>query len=130
MLITLFLSLFSGVSIAKKANLNTVTITTLAVSPKVCVVSELQDFCDLDLQFDWQLSTPNDICLYQENQLINCWKQQSLGQFNYKARVQVETIYSLINPHTGELLAKTYIEVQSTRAKKSKHGLRSPWSFF
>ncbi|MFT4953404.1 MAG: hypothetical protein ACI9A0_003116, partial [Pseudoalteromonas tetraodonis] len=51
------------------------------------------------------------------------------GQLSYKARVQVETIYSLINPHTGVSLASVQIEVQTAYAKK-KHRLRSPWSFF
>ncbi|GAA62106.1 hypothetical protein P20652_4001 [Pseudoalteromonas sp. BSi20652] len=115
-------SLFSGNSNAQA--------TIFSISPKVCVVSEQQDFCDLDLQFNWQLNTTSDVCLYKKKEQLYCGQQQSSGQFNYKARVQVETIYSLINPHTGGVLAKTKIEVQSAHAKKNRRRLRSPWSFF
>ncbi|ASM49317.1 hypothetical protein PESP_a1167 [Pseudoalteromonas espejiana DSM 9414] len=122
MLIVLSVFLFSPPVVAQNAYLN--------VSPKVCVVSELQEFCDLDLKFNWQLEAPSDVCLYQQNKLIKCWQEQAFGEFEYKARVQVETIYSLINPHTGVLIAKTHIEVQSADAKKSRRRLRSPWSYF
>jgi hypothetical protein len=115
-------SLFSGHSTAQTA--------TLSTSPKVCVISELQEYCDLNLQFNWHLDVSNDVCLYQQKKQIHCWKQQRSGQFHYKARVQVETIYSLINSDTGVLLAKTQVEVQSVHAKTGRHRLRSPWSFF
>ena len=112
--------LLSGVSVAQ---------TILDVSPKVCVVSEQHDFCDLNLQFKWQQLAVKDVCLYQQNTQIRCWQQQGSGQFSYKARVQVETIYSLINPHTGDSLASVLVEVQSAHTKK-QYRLRSPWSFF
>ncbi|WP_171036157.1 MULTISPECIES: DUF3019 domain-containing protein [Pseudoalteromonas] len=122
MLIVLTVFLFSPPVVAQNASLK--------VSPKVCVVSEQQAFCDLDLKFNWQQPSPSDVCLYQQNKLIKCWQQQAVGEFEYKARVQVETIYSLINPHTGVLIAKTHVEVQSADAKKSRRRLRSPWSYF
>lgn len=117
----LIATLFSGTSVAQT--------TTLNVSPKVCVVSEQQDFCDLNLQFSWQQIVARDVCLYQQSKPIQCWQQQTSGQYNYKARVQVETLYFLINPHTGDALASVHVEVQSAHAKK-KYRLRSPWSFF
>ncbi|MBH0089817.1 DUF3019 domain-containing protein [Pseudoalteromonas sp. NSLLW218] len=121
-LVVFITTFFSGFSVAQPP--------FFSVSPKVCVVSEQQGFCDLDLQFEWQLNAYSDVCLYQQERLLQCWEQQLSGQFNYKARVQVETIYSLINPHTGVLLAKTQVEVQSAHAKKNRRRLRSPWSFF
>ncbi|MGO2370977.1 DUF3019 domain-containing protein [Pseudoalteromonas sp. KG3] len=102
----------------------------LTVTPKVCVVSEQQEFCDLDLKFAINLPYKMDVCLYHEKQQLQCWQQLTKERFNHKARVQVETIYSLVNPHTDELLATTRIEVQSTRAKTTRRRLRSPWSFF
>ncbi|WP_338362571.1 DUF3019 domain-containing protein [uncultured Pseudoalteromonas sp.] len=122
MLIVLTAFLFSPPVIAKNA--------FLKVSPKVCVVSDQQAFCDLNLVFNWQQALPSDVCLYEQTKLIKCWQQQAVGEFEYKARVQVETIYSLINPHTGVLIAKTHVEVQSADAKKSRRRLRSPWSYF
>ncbi|MGO2477770.1 MAG: DUF3019 domain-containing protein [Pseudoalteromonas sp.] len=103
---------------------------SLNVTPKVCVISDQQDFCDLELNFDWKIAEPLDVCLYQDSEQLFCWQQAQLGRFNYKARVQVETLYSLINPHTGDLLATARIEVQSTQAKTTRRRLRSPWSFF
>lgn len=121
-LIVFITTLFSGFSMAQTAN--------LSVSPKVCAVSEQHEFCDLDLQFNWHSYTSSDVCLYHNDEQLQCWQQQRSGHFNYKARVQVETIYSLINPHTGALIASTQIEVQSAHAKKNRRRLRSPWSFF
>lgn len=102
----------------------------LGVSPKVCVVSEQQGFCDLDLNFTISLPQAMDVCLYQKNQQLKCWQQVKLTQFEYKAHVQVETIYSLVNSHTEEQIATASVEVQSTHAKTTRRRLRSPWSFF
>ncbi|WP_418607267.1 DUF3019 domain-containing protein [Pseudoalteromonas sp. US3C1013] len=121
MLVVFAASFFSNLSVAKASSLN--------ASPKVCVVSEQQEFCDLELKFKWQLSEPSDVCLYQQDTQLQCWQGVKKGQFSYKARVQVETIYSLINPLTGVSLASVQVEVQTAYAKK-KHRLRSPWSFF
>ncbi|MEH6393489.1 DUF3019 domain-containing protein [Pseudoalteromonas sp.] len=117
-----FLLVWPKLAVAKK--------DILTVTPKVCVVSEQQEFCDLDLKFALNMPYKMDVCLYHERQQLQCWQQVTTEQFNHKARVQVETIYSLVNPHTDELLATTRIEVQSTRAKTTRRRLRSPWSFF
>ena len=111
-------------------NLGISQAASLNVTPKVCVVSEQQNFCDLELNFDCQIAQPLDVCLYQNSEQLFCWQQAQLGRLNHKARVQVETLYSLINPHTGDLLATARIEVQSTQAKTTRRRLRSPWSFF
>ncbi len=103
---------------------------SFTVSPKVCVISQVQDFCDLDLKFEWQGDVVGDVCIYEQSKKIHCWQQQRAGEFNYKARVQVETIYSLINSKSGVLIAKAQVEVQSTHVQKSRRRLRSPWSFF
>ena len=117
-----FLLVWPKLAVAKK--------DILTVSPKVCVVSEQQEFCDLDLEFALNMPYKMDVCLYHEKQQLQCWQQVTAERFNHKARVQVETIYSLVSPHTDELLATTRIEVQSTRAKTTRRRLRSPWSFF
>lgn len=102
----------------------------LGVSPKVCVVSEQQGFCDLDLKFTISLPKKMDVCLYQQKQQLKCWQQVKVASLIYKAHVQVETIYSLVNSRTHEQIATTSIEVQSTHAKTTRRRLRSPWSFF
>ncbi|WP_394192080.1 DUF3019 domain-containing protein [Pseudoalteromonas atlantica] len=102
----------------------------LSVSPKVCVVSEQQDICDLDLKFTVSLPKKMDVCLYEQSQQLQCWQQVKVASFNYKAHVHIKTLYSLHNPHTDEQIATASIDVQSTRAKTTRRRLRSPWSFF
>ncbi|KTF16228.1 DUF3019 domain-containing protein [Pseudoalteromonas sp. H105] len=116
------LTIFSFKAVAKK--------DMLSISPKVCVVSEQQDFCDLDVKFTVSLPKKMDVCLYEHKQQLKCWLQVQVASFDYKAHVHVKTLYSLNNPHTDELLATASIEVQSTHAKVSRRRLRSPWSFF
>lgn len=105
-------------------------VATFSVTPKVCVVSQKKEFCDLELQFNWQIDSLSDVCLYKHYERLFCWQKQRSGQFNYKARVHDKTIYSLIDSKSGVLLAKTQVEVQSANSKKTRLRLRSPWSFF
>ena len=104
--------------------------TQFDITPKVCVVLQQHEFCDLELKISWKTAQPQDLCLYQNNQQIQCWTDSNNGLYSHKARVQVETIYSLVNPHTGSEIATAKVEVQSTEAKTKRRRLRSPWSFF
>ena len=104
--------------------------TQFDITPKVCVVLQQHEFCDLELKVSWQTAQPQDVCLFQNNQQIQCWNDSNKGLYSHKARVQVETIYSLVNPHTGSKIATAKVEVQSTEAKTTRRRLRSPWSFF
>ena len=85
---------------------------SFTVSPKVCVISQVQDFCDLDLKFEWQGDVVGDVCIYEQSKKIHCWQQQRAGEFNYKARVQVETIYSLINSKSGVSADQAYLAMK------------------
>ena len=49
---------------------------SFTVSPKVCVISHVQDFCDLDLTFEWQGDVVGDVCIYEQSKKIHCWQQQ------------------------------------------------------
>ena len=100
------------------------------VSPKVCVVFQQHEFCDLELKISWQLTHPQDVCLYQNDQQVQCWQNMQKGRFSYKARVQVETIYSLVNPHTGSKVATAKVEVQSTEAKRQDEDYALRGAFF
>jgi hypothetical protein len=102
----------------------------LSISPKVCVVSEQQEFCDLDVKLTVSLPKKMDVCLYEQKQQLQCWQQVQVASFDYKAHVHVKTLYSLNNPHSDEQLATASIEVQSAHAKTTRRRLRSPWSFF
>ena len=102
----------------------------LNVSPKVCVISEEKELCELTLNFEWQLAQVQDICLLENDEQVKCWKKTSHANLSYKAYVQVETVYSLINQQTGNTLAQTKVEIQSSHLKTQRRRLRSPWSFF
>lgn len=103
---------------------------TLSVSPKVCVISEEKELCELTLNFEWKLAKKQDICLFENDEQVQCWQKTSQAKVSYKAYVQVETVYSLINQQTGNKLAQTKVEIQSSHLKTQRRRLRSPWSFF
>jgi len=121
---SLSLLLALGEAIAKSSN------PTLSVSPKVCVISEEKQVCELTLNFEWKLAQEQNICLLENDEQVKCWQKTSQAKLSYKAYVQVETVYSLINQQTGNKLAQTKVEIQSSHLKTQRRRLRSPWSFF
>lgn len=102
----------------------------LNVSPKICVMGQEKQVCELTLNFEWKLTQQQDICLLENDKQVQCWQKTSQAKLSYKAYVQVETLYSLVNPKTGNKLAQTKVEVQSSHLKTQRRRLRSPWSFF
>lgn len=121
---SLSILLAQGDAIAKNSQ------PSLSVSPKVCVLSEEKTLCELNLNFEWKLAQKQDICLLENGEQVQCWQKTNQAKLSYKAYVQVETVYSLVNQQTGNKLAQTKVEIQSSHLKTQRRRLRSPWSFF
>ncbi len=122
-LLTFFLLVNSNYSFSQEQ-------AKLTVSPNVCAVQNSQDGCHLDIKLNWQLPTANEVCLSVSGKPLKCWINAATGSFSYKAEVQFQSVYSLVNRQTGEVLASATIDVQSANIKAQRRRLRSPWSFF
>lgn len=106
------------------------TLPIFSVSPKVCAVQNSQQECELDIELMWQLTEKKDVCITYQDKPIKCWQQAQTGKFSYKAHVQFQSVYSLVNRQTGDEIASARIQVQSENIKAQRRRLRSPWSFF
>lgn len=100
------------------------------LAPTVCMVQNSDDVCQIDVNFEWQLQAPQDVCVLRNQTPLKCWQNATEGRFSYKAEVQFGTVYSLVNRKTGEQIASAKIKVQSSNTKSQRRRLRSPWSFF
>ena len=121
-LLSLFVSYVKAESVSQTPSLK--------ITPSVCMVNESDDTCQIELELNWQIETQQDVCLLLKSSPLKCWQQAKTGSFVYKADVQFQNVYSLVNRKTGEVIIASTVKIQSSNAKAQRRRLRSPWSFF
>lgn len=100
----------------------------IKLTPQYCVVERKDTPCDTQITVSWILPDATPVCLRENQRLLSCWDASKTGAWQYKAKVQLPTIYSITHAHTGELVVDTQLELQTSRS--SRRRLRSVWSFF
>ena len=91
--------------------------TQFDISPKVCVVLQQHEFCDLELKISWQTNFLKICVCFKITNKFNAGTTAKRA-FSHKARVQVETIYSLVNPHTGSKIATAKSKCKAPKQKQ------------
>lgn len=104
--------------------------TYFKLTPAACVVKNSGDVCQIEVNFEWQITDAADVCILRDQTPLKCWQDATKGNFSYKADVQFGTVYSLVNRKSGEQIATANIKVQSSNSKFQRKRLRTPWSFF
>ena len=102
----------------------------LILTPEVCMVQNSDDACNVEVSLSWSLEAAQDVCIMLAQTPLKCWQNSAAGQFSYKAEVQFQTVYSLVNRKTGDVLATAKVAIQSSNTKSQRRRLRTPWSFF
>ena len=105
-------------------------IPELILTPEVCMVKNSDDACNVEVSLSWRLEAAQDVCIMLAQTPLKCWQKSAAGQFSYKAEVQFQTVYSLVNRKTGDVLATAKVAIQSSNTKSQRRRLRTPWSFF
>ena len=53
-------------------------------SPATCITLQQGRDCHATVHFRWQSSKDSSVCLYLEQQLLNCWQAQQQIEFEYR----------------------------------------------
>lgn len=109
--------------------LNAAQQVEFKVKPITCIVLNSGDSCSLLAHFSWQLNQENDVCLWQEQQLLQCWKKSQKDQQSLAITINKTTLFYLKNKH-GDLFAQQSINLNSQTHKRYRRRLHSDWSLF
>lgn len=99
------------------------------VKPVTCIVLNSGDICHLKAHFSWQLHQESDVCLWQEQHLLQCWKNSINNKHSVEISIDKSTLFYLKNQQ-GDLFAQQSINLNSQTNKRYRRRLHSDWSLF
>lgn len=98
----------------------------LEVFPTVCVTVESDAICEQPILIRWQSTEIQRPCLYQDNQLLQCWEGAEAGEWRGVIEWPQRGSISLTD-ESGAIIQEVDIAVHSLRPRRR---LGSPWSVF
>ena len=104
-------------------------VTEFNLKPQVCIVKKIGDDCDFSARVQWRTTEPMDVCLLQQQQVLQCWVDEQYVDQTIELLLQQTTLVSLIDQQQKPL-ATQVLQVNAIQSKKKRRRLRSAWSLF
>jgi len=102
-----------------------------SIKPRLCVLSEGEEYCEDELEISWSAPTPRSLCLYQSNKSLplRCWEDEYRGQHRFALAIAGNVEFNLREIDKDLLLVSREFEVVHDNTKYRRRR-RNPWSFF
>lgn len=97
------------------------------VAPSVCLVDQQQRPCQLDLSLQWQSALPQSVCVFLDDQQLDCWQAQTEGQ--WRQQLQLTGPAKLELRDQQQVLLQQQLTVLSRQPERRRR-LVAPWSVF
>ena len=127
-LVTSFLLL--NEAIAAEPNNDSALKATMRVMPAHCVVFREGQYCDKNIQIEWQTSQSGAFCIYVDKGLtpLRCWKNLTQGAMIIENKITQSTNYFLREENSGKTVATD--DVAISWVYESIRKSRSTWKIF
>lgn len=100
------------------------------LEPNICIAREVGDSCEMTAHIVWQLTDSNDVCLWQNQQVIKCWQQQSQVAERLSIRLEQESMFRLVEHPSERVLAEHKVKINYQVNQRYRRRLRAEWSIF
>lgn len=101
----------------------------LSVTPKVCIVEQAGDSCEVKLNVQWQSLIPLSRCLYQNKEENLCWLKKTKVSQSLIFDINQSQVFSLLD-EKNKVLAFQQVKLNTHEPKKYRRRLRADWSLF
>ena len=105
---------------------------TLKLSPEICITSEDQQSCDIEVTLEWQLLTSQTICIISDYKDLKKWCTSSpdIHSLTVNIRADRDIQFVMIDKDTHETLAGVKLKVTPASSPQVRRRYRNPWSLF
>lgn len=101
----------------------------LSIKPLACIVKKAGESCKITINAHWRSDQPIDVCLFQEERSLSCWKKQTIASQHFNIDISKDMIFSL-KSDLGKTLAEKKVHVNTTIPKHYRRRLKAEWSLF
>ncbi|MEJ6472825.1 DUF3019 domain-containing protein [Pseudoalteromonas piscicida] len=101
----------------------------LEIKPITCMVKQAGQRCEMTAKIAWQSSMPINLCLFQENQKLQCWEQAKEAKSTQLIQLSKSMLFTLKDAKNN-VIATQNIDVHTSVNQQYRRKLRSDWSVF
>ncbi|GAB2692788.1 DUF3019 domain-containing protein [Aliiglaciecola aliphaticivorans] len=98
------------------------------VQPKVCIVENLGDTCEMVLTLKFENLAPGTYCYYQGQTRLNCWTGAAVNKTLIIRFIEETTLY--LKSDNGKVILSHQLDIKARASKKRVRRVRQPWSLF
>ncbi|MEP4888428.1 MAG: DUF3019 domain-containing protein [Aliiglaciecola sp.] len=98
------------------------------VQPKVCIVENLGDTCEMVLTMHFKNLAPGAYCYYQGQTPLNCWTDAPPEKTLVIRFIEETTLY--LKSQDGSVILSHTMDIKARANKKQVRRVRQPWSLF
>jgi hypothetical protein len=98
------------------------------VAPTVCLVDQQQRPCQLEISMHWQSQVPQSVCVYLDDQQLDCWTTVNQGKWQQQLQLTGPARLELRNQQQQVLLQQQLTVL--SRQPERRRRLVAPWSVF
>ncbi|MGL4474972.1 MAG: DUF3019 domain-containing protein [Shewanella sp.] len=104
----------------------------LHLTPSVCIIDAATSHCRIQVQFHWQTSTNNAVCIQSVDDTIAPWCNQDPNSHTtvIEVQAQADMQFLLVDKATHQILADAKFTVTSPNQTSERRRYRNPWSLF
>lgn len=102
------------------------------ITPTHCITTYPDQPCDLIITVTWPDELSNDLCLYQESELLTCWNSDNYAFYvtNITLNKPVPLTLKATEQKTNEQKTLVSTEIRISAVKNKRRRLRPRWSIF
>ena len=104
-------------------------VTLFEIKPQICIVKKIGEPCTLETTVQWRTTQAMEVCLTQQNEVLQCWKDSLFISEKLAIILTQTTQVQLVDQHK-DTLASEMLQVNALNPKKKRRRLRSAWSLF
>ena len=105
---------------------------TLSLSPEICITSEDEKSCDIEVTLEWQLLLNRTVCIISDYKDLKKWCTSSpdIHSLTVNIKADRDIQFVMIDKDTHETLAGVKLKVTPASSPQVRRRYRNPWSLF
>ncbi|MCH1929799.1 DUF3019 domain-containing protein [Shewanella sp. A25] len=105
---------------------------SLTLTPSICITSDAEKACKIDIELQWKLVNKELICILSDNSAYPKWCSESIGEQHLKLSIstQSDIQFVMVSKATNQTLAGAKLKVAATAQSQVRRRYRNPWSLF
>lgn len=120
--------LFASLSVYGNTETRPNSLLHFEIKPVACLAQYMGQECELQVEVNWHLSQPNELCLLQLDRVLKCWERRDKTIDRLNIKLQESTVFYLVTKANKQVIKEQQVTINYLN--KYRRRLKPRWSIF